>query len=76
MMCCCNNWNRCCRCCCGCGASAENNGTNSGSLLSNFTLSTNAGNGNGLPVYLTIPAFLWGNAQEEDNDSCGCRCCR
>ena len=73
MMCCCNNRNRCR--CCGCCGSSEKNGNNAGSLLSNLSLSFESGNGTGLPVYLTIPAFLWGNNQEEDDDSsCGCGC--
>lgn len=69
-MCCSNNWNRCCRCCrcCGSSGNAEN------SSGSNLSLSLGSGNGSGLPVYLTIPAFLWGNNQEEDGNSCGCGC--
>lgn len=73
---CCNNRNRCCCRCCDCCSSSENNG-NTNSLFSNLSISMESGNGTGLPVYLTIPAFLWGNTQEEDDDnSCGCRCCR
>lgn len=71
---CCNNWNRCCRCC-GCRSSQNSGNTNS--LFSNLSISMESGNGTGLPVYLTIPAYLWGNTQEEEDNSCdcGCRCC-
>lgn len=71
---CCNNWNRCCRCC-GCRSSQNSGNTNS--LFSNLSISMESGNGTGLPVYLTIPAYLWGNTQDEDDNSCGCgcRCC-
>lgn len=70
---CCNNWNRCCCRCCGCRSSQNSGNTNS--LFSNLSISMESGNGTGLPVYLTIPAYLWGNTQDEDDNSCGCRCC-
>lgn len=74
---CCNNRNRCCRCCCCrccCGAS-ENNRTTSSDLFPGLTLSNQSGTAGGRQVYLTIPAFLWAADQEEDT-SCGCGCCR
>ena len=81
IMCCCNRQNRCCRCCCGSGTG------NSGEAVTlpafdSLARMINSGSSNTTntrwPVYVSVPAFLW---EEEDDDSnscgsCGCGCCR
>ena len=65
-------------CCSGnrrCGACSGSSGSASGlSLGSGLSLAALSGTDASVrQVYLTIPAFLWEDDQEEDS-SCGCSC--
>ena len=75
---CCNRQNRCCRCCCGSG-----NGSGGAVTLPAFdslARMINSGSSNTTntrwPVYVSVPAFLW-EEEDDDSNSCGsCGCCR
>ena len=74
-MCCCHCQNRCCRrgCCSGSG----NGGAVTLPALDQLMLANSGGDAAARwPVYVSVPAFLWEN-EEENSGSCSCcGCCR